>query len=41
MIKGLDDPIWRPAEFPAVTSDTPGYPWRLQAVRDTLVKVRS
>ena len=41
MIKGLSDPIWRPLEFPAVTSGTPGYPVSLQAVQDTLVKRRS
>ena len=40
-ITGLGDPIWRPPEFPAVTSDTPGYPCSVQAVRDTLVKRRS
>jgi hypothetical protein len=41
MINGLDDPSARPLEFPAVRSDTPGYPWSVQAVRDTLVKLRS
>jgi hypothetical protein len=40
MIKGLGDPIGRPLEFAAVTSDTAGYPVSLQAVRDTLVKRR-
>ena len=32
---GLGDPIGRPPEFPAVTSDTRGYPRSVQAVRDT------
>jgi hypothetical protein len=40
MITGLGDPIWRPLEFPAVTSDTAGYPVSVQAVRDALVKRR-
>jgi len=41
MSKGLGDPIGRPLEFPAVASDTPGYPLSVQAVGDTLVKRRS
>jgi len=38
---GLGDPIGRPAEFPAVTSDTLGYPRSVQTVRDTSAKRKS